>query len=105
MKFYTHLIEIESLIIELDSLKLSEQEKHHLAELVDSTLHHSVLDVILGELSDSDKKIFLQHLKEDDHDKIWQFLNTKSADIETKIKKTAQELKEKLHSDIKEIKK
>lgn len=103
--FYSHLIEIESVISELDKLDLSEEEKIHLAGLIDSSLHHTVLDAILSELSEGDKRVFLQHVHEDDHGKIWQFLTEKVDKIEEKIKKAAEDLKIELHEDIKEAKK
>lgn len=100
--FYTHLIEIDSIIIELDKMDLTDEQKVHLSDLVDSSLHHTVLDAVLSELSDTDKKVFLNHLKEDDSIKIWQFLNEKIENIENKIKKVADDLKTELHEDIKE---
>ncbi|MBI2020363.1 hypothetical protein HYS94_02985 [Candidatus Daviesbacteria bacterium] len=103
-QFYTHLVEIESIIVELDKMDLSEEEKMHLASLVDSSLHHTILDAILSELSEDDKKIFLRHVHEDDHQKIWQFLNEKTNNIEEKIKKAADDLKIELHKDIKRAK-
>lgn len=102
--FYAHLVEIESVTAELDKLDLSEAERHHLAQLVDSSIHHTILDAILSRLSESDKKIFLSHLKDDDHRKIWEFLNEKTENIEEKIEEAAQELKEQLKKDIKEAK-
>lgn len=99
--FYSHLIEIDAIIVELDKLDLTDDQKHHLAKLVDSSLHHTVLDSILSELSDKDKKDFLQHLNENDHEKIWKFLNERVDNIEEKIKKTAEDLKVQLHKDIK----
>lgn len=98
--FYSHIIEIESLIIELDKLDLSTDEEIHLASLIDSNLHQAILDAVLSELSDKDKEIFLAHLSKNDHDKIWQHLNEKIESIEEKIKKVAEELKEQLHQDI-----
>jgi (p)ppGpp synthase/HD superfamily hydrolase len=103
--FYSHLISIESLVIELDSMELSDKEKMHLTELIDSSLHHTVLDAILAELDEDDKKLFFKHLREQKHDKIWEILNTKAEGIESKIQKVAEELKKELHEDIKEAKK
>lgn len=103
--FYSHLIEIESIIIELDKLDLSPQQKAHLTSLIDSSLHHTVLDAVLSQLNPQDKKAFLQSLKEDNHDKIWEFLNGKVDNIEEKIKKAADDLKSELHEDLKEARK
>lgn len=103
--FYTHLIEIESVITELDKLDLDPEQKKHLSHLIDSSLHQTILDAVLSELPLSDKRVFLNHLKEDNHDKIWQFLNEKIDNIEDKIKKTADDLKLQLHKDLKEASK
>ncbi len=102
--FFSHLIEFDSIIIELDKLRLSSEQKQHLANLIDSSLYHTVLDAVLSELPPSDKRVFLNHLKENDHSKIWQFLNGKIDNIEEKIKKTADDLKLELHKDIKKAK-
>lgn len=103
-QFYAHLVEVESIIVELDKMDLSTEEKLQLAYLIDSSLHHTVLDAILSELSEEDKKILLKFIHQDDHDKIWQFLNEKVDNIENKIKKAAEDLKKQLHEDIKKAK-
>lgn len=104
-QWYSHLVETESIIIELDQMDLSSQEKLHLAKLVDSSLHHTILDVVFSQLSDEDKRKFVSHISENDHIKIWKFLNGKVKDIEVKIKKAAENLKKELHKDLKEAKK
>src|SRR3989337_1984369 len=103
-QFYSHLIEIESIISEFDKLDLSEEKKIHLTSLIDSSLHHTVLDAILSEFSPQDKQIFLNHLQDGNHGKIWKFLNEKVDNIEEKIKKAADDLKKELHEDLKEAK-
>lgn len=102
--FYSHLVEVESIIVELDKLDLSPDEKAHLAALVDSNLHHTVLDAVLSELSQDDKKVFLEHLNNQNHDKIWNHLNSKVDNIEEKIKDAAESVKKELHEDIKKAK-
>ena len=110
-QFYTKIITIESVIEELHNLDLDEEQKIHLAHLVDSSMHHAILDAILSELTESDKRIFLQHLSENDHyeqssssSKIWKFLNSRVDNIEEKIKKTVDDLKKELHKDIRNAK-
>lgn len=105
MKFYTHLLEINSLTVELNSLELKDDEKNHLANLIDSTFHNTILGCIFDKLEDKDKEIFLKMLSGSNHDKIWQFLNLKVKGIEGEIKKTGLQLKQKMHKDIKESKK
>ncbi len=102
--FFSHLIEIESINKSLDEMDLSDEERLRLAELIDSSLHHTILDVILSELNDQDKRVFMQHITSNDHDKIWQFLNKKVDDVEVKVKKVVEELKNQLHNDLKEAK-
>jgi hypothetical protein len=104
MKFYTHLVDIEEILVDLDSLNLSDKEKKHLTELVDANLHSTILDAILSELSEEDKKVFLHHLSEQNNDKIWELLNEKTDKIEDKIKAAALEIKGEIHKDIKEAK-
>ncbi len=102
--FYGHLIEIESIIIELDKLDLSKEQKHHLTSLVDVSLHHTVLDAILSQLKEEDKRVFMHQLTVNDHQKIWKFLNEKVDNIEDRIKNTAEQLKKELLKDIKKSK-
>lgn len=99
--FYSHIINIESLITSLDELDLTSPQKRHLSELIDSTIHHVVLDVILSKLSDEDKKIFIVRLKKDPDDKqLMEFLNSKLASLEKDIDRAVNELKTELHKDI-----
>ncbi len=104
-QFYTHLVEIESIIIELDKMDLSDEERLHLCQMIDSSLHHAILDAVFSELSDTDKRVFLNHLNEKDHQKLWNFLNSKVDKVEDKIKKVADDLKIELYKDLKEAKK
>lgn len=103
-KFYAHLINIEEVLVELDSLEMTSDEKHHLGQLMDSNLHHTVLDAILAELSDDDKETLLRLINSDKHDKIWEHLNTKVSGVEEKIQKAAQEITRQMHKDIKDAK-
>lgn len=102
--FYTHIIDTSTLSLELGNMNLTPQERIHLISLMDSNIHHEVLDLILSELKPSDKKTFLTHLTSQDYDKVWKFLNSKIENIEEKIKKTAEDLKKELHKDIEEVK-
>jgi hypothetical protein len=102
--FYSNIIEIESLFVELENLELSDSQKKHLSELIDSNLHHTVLDAILEELPEEEKEVFIKHTNSSDHDKIWNYLNGKADNIEEKIKKAAKDLKIKLHQDLEEAK-
>ena len=103
-QFYTELVSIESIIVELDQMDLSQEERLHLAKLFESTLHHTILDAVLSELSSEDKQVFLNHLSKKENDKIWELLNEKIDKIEEKIKVAAEDLKKEMHKDIREAK-
>ena len=98
--FYTHLIEIDSLFISLDLLDMKKEEREELMLIIESTVHHAVVDVVLTELSHNDKKVFLSHLAHGKHDDIWTLLKAKTKNIEDKIHKAAHSVKESFHKDI-----
>lgn len=102
--FYSHLVKLESITIKLDEVDLSDKEKEHLISIIHSSLHSSIIDIVLSELSEEDKKNFLTRLAKDDHVKIWEFLESRVEDIEEKIKKTASDLVLKFHKDIDQVK-
>jgi hypothetical protein len=103
-QFYSHLIETDSLTKALHSLELTEEEHKHLEMLIESTIHHEIIDAILSHLSDGDKKVFLKHLASEEHDKVWEHLMDKVDSVEAKIKKAAEDLTKDLHTDIEESK-
>ena len=99
--FYSHIVETSSLSLALGDMDLSQEERLHLISLVEDNLHHIILDAILSELSDEDKKLFLSHITTSQHDKIWDLLHSKIENVEEKIKNIAETLKKELHEDIK----
>lgn len=103
--FYSHLIEIESISVELDTLDLSSEEKKELLELLESSMHQSVLDEILSSLKHEDKKTFLTHLASNNHQEIWKHLVSTVIDVEKKIQSAAQTLVSEFKRDIYELKK
>lgn len=102
--FYSHIVETSILSLELGEMDLSKDERIELISLIDLNIHHAILDMILSELSEENKKIFLMHLASNDEDKIWNHLKANIKDIEEKIKKSAENLKEELYRDIQEAK-
>ncbi len=49
--FYDHLVMMEEIIVVIDQHDLSPKERQELISLVDQTLHHHILDVILAAVS------------------------------------------------------
>lgn len=103
--FYSHLIEIESVLIKLEEIELLEKEKSHLSELIHVNINHIVLDIVLSELPKEDKKLFLNKIPTDNHESIWKFLKGKTEKIEEKIISAVEELKKQYLRDIEELKK
>ncbi len=103
--FYQKYIVIESLIEELHGMDLSNEERHHLSTLLDSSLHHAILDEILSNLSEPDKNVFLLKINQNpDDEKLMEFLNQRIENIEGKIRKVSNDLIKEMHKDIKEAK-
>lgn len=100
--FYAHLAETSSITVDLADMDLSKEERLHLLNLVNSNIHNTVLDTVLSNLSEEDKKIFLANLHSNNHDKIWNHLKNKIKNIENKIKDSIENLKKELQKDIEE---
>lgn len=105
MYFYSHLINIETIIIELDQLEMTDKHKKHLSSLIDTTIHQTTLEVVLTHLDKRDKIIFLKKFGQNPADKeIMEFLTSKIEDIEDKIIQAIEKLKDEFKKDIKEVK-
>lgn len=102
--FYSYHIEIESLIIEIDSLDINESEKKHLKELAESHIHNAIIDHLLDQLAPEEKRMFIKHINSKNHEETWKFLRSKISDVEKRIHEVAQKIKKELHKDIREAK-
>ena len=107
MRFFYHkIIVIEEIVEDLHQMDFSVEEKNHLANLVDTSLHHVILDEILSNLKDNDKRAFLKMISEDpESEKLCEFLNGKIDGVDKKIKKVADDLIKEMKKDILEAKK
>jgi len=103
--FYTHLIQITDVTIRLSELDLTEDEKNHLLSLMEANIHSAVIDTVLSELSKEDKKIFLQNLVSENHEKTWEHLKSRIEKLDVKITKAIENLKEDLIKDVLEAQK
>lgn len=102
--FYQHLLETSDISIEIAQLDLTPDERVHLISLVEANIHTSVVETVLSNLPEEDKKTFLQNLASEDHDKIWMHLKLKSSNIEDKLIESINEIKKEFLKDIKEVK-
>jgi DNA-directed RNA polymerase specialized sigma subunit len=104
--FYSDLISIETLYAKLDELDMTADQRVHLANLIDSTIHQEILNIIFDKLSEEDKLLFIERFRENPEDKeILNVLKSKSKDIEKEIKETVKKVSEELHEDMVDAKK
>lgn len=103
--FYSHLIEIEIVEKELDNLELSEKEKNELLHHVHSSVHYTVLDVVLSDLPEEHKKTFIKNTREKDDETIWEHVLSNTTGIEEKIKNKTKELLHEFADEVKKVKK
>lgn len=99
--FYDHLVSIHDLHIEFDRLDLPVAERNELMKLADSTIHHEVFDLIMVELPEDRKAVFLEVFSTDPSDpELLKMVKTHIPDAEEKIKSRAARVKEELTKEI-----
>ena len=105
--FYDHLVMREEIVKELDRYEIAVEERDELVQLVDETLHHHVLDVILTHLPKEKHQEFLTKFHDAPHDgKLLEYLRTETQiDIEEEIRKKAKTTKKELLAEIKRARK
>jgi len=102
-QFYTHIIEVDTLYAQLDSLTLTASEKQDLIIIIDSTVHHVIIDIALTHLPQHAKKDFIAHVQSNKHKKAMLLLRSHIADIENIIKREVDILKNTFKKDIASI--
>ena len=103
--FYSHLIEIHEIYLSISEMDLAEDERGHLLSLAEANIHATVVNTVLPQLSEADKKIFLKNLVANNHEEAWKHLLSNAQDIESKISKSLKNLKQELLLDVEEAKK
>lgn len=102
--FYSHLIETTDITLEIANLNVTSKERVHLLSLVHANIHNSVVSKILSNLDPEDKKIFLENLSNENHEKTWTHLKTKMSNIQEDVEKTIKDTIKELIKDIKKVK-
>ena len=101
--FYDYLILIDEVIAELNQFAIDPEEKTELIDLIDQTLHHHTLDVILNHLPEEFHEEFIARFHSTPESvELLSYLKAHTpVDIELEIKKIADQVKKGLLSDIK----
>lgn len=102
--FYSHLISISSVSQDLDALDISSAQKQELLDIAKTHMHQTIIEAILSELKEDDKKKFLELMAFGNDEKIWNHLNEKADKIEEKISEAGKNLESELRKDIKRLK-
>lgn len=103
--FYAHLIEIDQVIVELNTLELLESERYHLAFLLDSTIFHTVLDMVLSKLPAEERRVFWERFHQNPEDEtLLDFLTFRVERIEDEMREVIRDLVAEFYRDIKEVK-
>ena len=68
--FFDHLLSLNEVEAEINSVSETVEEKLELWQIVDELVHHKMLDTILGNLHEDHHEEFLTSLYERPHDKV-----------------------------------
>ena len=104
MKYlFEEIVQIKTVHLKLNEMNLAGEEKGELLEIMKSTVHHKVIDLILSELTNEEKEIFLEGVSNNngfsDIHKNKQFLSVlgdRINNLEIKIKEKVKEAEEEL---------
>ncbi len=103
--FYDHLVIREEIDCELNNYRLDPEEKEELIDIIDQTLHHHVLNIILNHLPADKHREFISGLKTDPgSDKLMEYLQAHCPEIESEIKKHTHQVKQEILAEIKKSK-
>jgi len=102
--FYHDILDLEWIEDEINDLDISDLEKKKLAQMARYELHQTILDAVLSELNEREKKVFLANLNYDTNDRTWRHLSQNIEKVEEKIIEVSQKLKEDLKKDLADAK-
>lgn len=103
--FYSHIIEISEISLEIGNLDIPKEDRVKLIALAEENHHNALLHLVLNHLHDDDKKSFLSHISEDNHDRAWEFVAKKIEDLENKLINESNRIREDFKNDIRKVKK
>jgi hypothetical protein len=101
--FYDHLIIREEITAQLDLHKLDPEEREELLQLVDETLHHTTLNVILNHLPKEHHSEFMTKFHSAPYDEsLLDYLQQRiPSDIRSEITAQAAKVKKEILTEIK----
>ena len=96
--FYDHLlIPLHGIYAHIEHLEIDAKDKRELIQIIDSTTHHTILDVILKHLHHDHHQTFLEKIHRSPHDpQHLNWLKTHIPAIENKISQRVKQLRAEL---------
>ncbi|MFC1656775.1 hypothetical protein ACFL14_02355 [Patescibacteria group bacterium] len=102
--FFSHLLDTDQLITMVERLLEIEEEKLEILDMIDSTLHHRVVDKILHELDQGHHETFMSEYSRDPgNEELLFFLQKHIPNIEEKIQSESKDAQASLFEDIKKL--
>jgi len=100
--FYSHLVDLSDLVVKLECLKLDEQEREEIVDLIEDILHHRILDSLLDVIPPEHHEGFLERMIEDPTDPqlIAHLKEISTYDPEIKIMTVTEIVKQEIVLDI-----
>ena len=99
--FYDHLVLTHELHSEVEMLDVEKKYKVEIVEVIEETIHHEVLHLILNELDEKHHAYFLEIYHQKPHDpSLMEFLKSNVIGIEEKLKNLWAGTKYKLLKEI-----
>jgi hypothetical protein len=104
--FYDHLVIREEIDFVLNSYRLDPEEREEIVDIIDQTLHHHILNVILNYLPREKHPEFISRLHASPGDEtLLDYLKTHAhPEIEAEIKKQAAKVKQEILAEIRKSK-
>lgn len=101
--WYDHLVVIEEITSHLDQFEVDPEEKQELIDLIDQTLHHHVLNVLLNHLPNEHHYEFIASFHTNPADeKLLDYIKSKvQVNIEEEVRKQATRIKKEILNEIK----
>ena len=95
-----HFVNNPKVVLEINELPLSEEEKIKLTETVILLYHQNLLSKFLEKLEAEDKKLLLEKLLQDSQTEAITFLREKIMNIESVVSDAIVELEEQILNDL-----
>ncbi len=102
--FFSHLLDTDQLIMMVERLLEIEKEKMEILDMIDSTIHHRIMDRILYELDDKHHELFMTEFSRDPgNEDLLSFLKKQIPDIEDRIQSESKDAQDSLFEDIRKL--